>query len=84
MEALLGPNARTYVIAALSSYGMGDDKGFRDGITRAYELDPASPALRWNVKGLLPERSRVRVYKGAVISMVEKSLSNRPGWGEEE
>lgn len=71
LQALLGPNVRAYVIAALSSYGVGDDKGFRDGITRAYELDPTSPALRWNIKGLLPARSRVRVYKGAVISMVE-------------
>jgi hypothetical protein len=51
---------------------MGDDKGFRDAATQAYDHDPTSPVLRWKVKGLLPEGLRSSVYGGAVISMVDK------------
>src|SRR5262249_31154497 len=65
-----GPSVHSYLVAGLSSYGMGDDKGFRDAVTRAYEQDPTSPVLRWKVRGLLPDGLRESAYGGAVISMV--------------
>jgi hypothetical protein len=66
-----GATVKSYLVAGLSRYGLGDDKGFRDGVARAYELDPTDPALRSSARGLLPESLRGHVYRGAVISMVE-------------
>jgi Tfp pilus assembly protein PilF len=69
-----GPSAHSYLIAGLSSYGMGDDKGFRDAVTQVYAHDPTSPVLRWKVRALLPNDVRASVYGGAVISMVDRGL----------
>ncbi|MFO0985395.1 MAG: hypothetical protein U1E76_27295 [Planctomycetota bacterium] len=78
LSSQFGADVRTYLIDGLSSYGMGDDRDYRDGVARAYQLDPTNPALRWNVQGLLPDSESGVVYRGAVISMVESLRTDWP------